>query len=296
MAAPTLTWWSLLASVSLLNVLAWLGSWIVLRRRRELVRPLTRTAVRLQLLLSAGYVAGCAYRSWFPVFDVPRLCLVDSWLSSVVVGRSVATVAEVCFAAQWALLLGGVARVTGHAPGRAVARLIVPLIVVAEVCSWHAVLTTSNLGHVLEETIWGFCAALLVISLAIVWPRCRREARPLLAAACALGVGYVAYMFLVDVPMYWSRWLADSEQGRQYLSIAQGLEDASSRWVVSHRWEDWRSEVVWMSAYFSVAVWASIALVHAPLVLGPLPAGRVAPAAVRARENPPAVVRRAPRT
>jgi len=41
--------------------------------------------------------------------------------------------------------------------------------------------------------------------------------------------------------------------------------DVSGRWVVSHRWEDWKSEVAWMTLYFSVAVWLSIALVHAPL-------------------------------
>jgi hypothetical protein len=29
------------------------------------------------LLLSPGYVAGCAYRSAFPVFDVPRQVIVD---------------------------------------------------------------------------------------------------------------------------------------------------------------------------------------------------------------------------
>jgi hypothetical protein len=34
--------------------------------------------------------------------------------------------------------------------------------------------------------------------------------------------------------------------------------------VVSHRWQDWHNEVAWMSLYFSVAVWLSIALVHAP--------------------------------
>jgi hypothetical protein len=86
----------------------------------------------------------------------------------------------------------------------------------------------------------------------------------LLALCCAAGVAYVVYMFGVDVPMYWARWVADQAHGRQYLSVAQGLVDASARWVVSHRWEDWRSEVVWMSLYFSVAVWLSIALVHAP--------------------------------
>ena len=65
--------------------------------------------------------------------------------------------------------------------------------------------------------------------------------------------------------MYWSRWLAVEASGRHYMSLAQGVLDASGRWVVSHRWDDWKSEVTWMTLYFSVAVWLSIALVHAPL-------------------------------
>ena len=73
-------------------------------------------------------------------------------------------------------------------------------------------------------------------------------------------------MFGVDVPMYWSRWLADNAVGRGTLSVADGLVDASTRWVVSHRWEDWRGEVIWMTAYFSVAVWLSIALVLVPVL------------------------------
>ena len=72
-------------------------------------------------------------------------------------------------------------------------------------------------------------------------------------------------MFLVDVPMYWTRWIADEAHGRLYLTIDQGLRDVSARWIVSHRWEDWKNEIAWMSLYFSVAVWLSIALIHAPL-------------------------------
>jgi hypothetical protein len=44
------------------------------------------------------------------------------------------------------------------------------------------------------------------------------------------------------------------------------VEDASGRWVVSHRWDDWKSEIAWMSLYFSVAVWMSISLIHAPVL------------------------------
>lgn len=258
----------------MVNLLAWAASAGAAHRRHAGLSPGIGRAVRWQLLLSAGYVAGCAYRSFVPVFDVPRLVLFDSWLSSVVVGRSVATVAELCFATQWALLLGAVSRATGSAAGLAVARAIPPLIVVAELCSWTAVLTTSNAGHVAEEAIWGLCAALLVCSVAIVWPRCQPSARPYLAGAALLGAAYVGYMFLVDVPMYWARWMAELDRGHRPVDIAQGFVDVSTRRIVSHRWDDWKSEVVWMSAYFSVAVWTSIALIHAPRLRGLLPAGQ----------------------
>jgi hypothetical protein len=214
--------------------------------------------------LSAGYVLGCAYRSAFPVYDVQRLCLFDSWMSSVIVGRSVATVAELCFVTQWALLLNEMSCAAGSKSGRVTSVMIVPLIVTAETFSWYSVLTTSNIGHVVEETLWGISAALLVVGLVSIWPRSTKALRPYLLALGAIGVAYVWFMFAVDVPMYWSRWLVDEASGRPYLSVLQGLVDASGRWVVSYKWQDWESEVVWMSLYFSVAVWLSIALVHAP--------------------------------
>jgi hypothetical protein len=262
---PVFSWWALLCAVSVANVLAWTLSSVALSNRQGQLSRDEYALRRWLLLLSAGYVLGCAYRSVMPVFDVPRQVIVDSWWSSVIVGRSVATLAELCFAAQWALLLRAASRATGSAFGHRAALVIVPLIAVAETFSWYSVLTTSNLGHVVEESLWGLSAALLVVSLVAIWPRTPARMRPLLAFWCAAGLVYVVFMFGVDVPMYWSRWLADEASGRHYMSLAQGVLDASGRWVVSHRWDDWKSEVTWMSLYFSVAVWLSIALVHAPL-------------------------------
>ena len=34
----------------------------------------------------------------------------------------------------------------------------------------------------------------------------------------------------------------------------------STRWVVTHDLTQWKSEIAWMSLYFSAAVWASLAL------------------------------------
>ncbi|MEI6302751.1 MAG: hypothetical protein WCR74_15010 [Betaproteobacteria bacterium] len=248
------------------NILTWALSATALGRRRASLSPEFYSARRLQLLLSAGYVFGCAFRSALPVFDVPRIVLFDTWLSSIVVGRSVATFAELCFAAQWALLLREISQATGSGVGRVTARVMVPLIMIAETFSWYSVLTTSNIGHVVEESLWGLTAGLLVLSLAAIWPRCDTRLRALLGVICAAGLAYIVFMFLVDVPMYWSRWMEDQAAGRHQLDLAQGLFDVSERRVVSHHWDDWKNEIAWMSLYFSVAVWLSIALVHAPVL------------------------------
>ena len=166
--------------------------------------------------------------------------------------------------AQWALLLNEVSCVADSKLGKASSVAMVPLIMVAETFSWYSVLTTSNIGHVVEESLWGLSAALLVAGTVSVWPSSSKAFRPYLLICSVAGAAYVLFMFMVDVPMYWARWLVDEASGRHYLSVIQGVVDASGRWVVSHQWQDWKSEVVWMSAYFSVAVWFSIALIHAP--------------------------------
>jgi hypothetical protein len=264
MSTEVYLWWTLLVGVSCVNLLAWSYAARTLRQRQGALPEPEYATRRLQLLFSAGYVLGCAYRSALPVFDVQRICLVDTWFSSVIVGRTVATIAELCFVAQWALLQRDIAHVAGSKAGRAIAMAVVPLIAIAETFSWYSVLTTSNFGHVIEESLWGVTAALLVANLLFNQERLSPSIHPFLRAVCLIGVGYVLYMFWVDVPMYWERWASDEAAGRHYLSLSQGIADASGRWIVSHDWRIWKTEVAWMTLYFSAAVWISIALVHAP--------------------------------
>src|SRR4029077_16497811 len=254
-----------LRSIAVLNVALWSLAAFAVTRECAVIHAGTDAACYLQLLLSAGYVAGCAFRSFLPVIDIPRLVLVDSRLSSVLVGRSVATVAELCFAAQWALMVHRVAFV-GHSPFvQAVSFAVVPLIMLAEGCSWYAVLTTEQRAHAVENSLWGLSAALAVAGMLVIGPHQLSALYPPMIAG---GAAYVAYIFVYDVPMYWSRWLVDQAQGRKYLSIADGLVDVCRRWTVSYRWEHWKNEIPWMSLYFTFGVWSSIGLVYASLALG----------------------------
>jgi hypothetical protein len=265
MSDSVLLWWIMLCAVGTLNIIIWSLSARALWIRLGTLSAREDTLRKRLLFLSAVYVLGCAYRSAFPVFDVPRTVLVDSFLSSVAVGRTVATIAELSFVAQWALLLRESARATGSLAGNISSIALVPLIVIAECCSWYSVLTASNLGHTVEESIWALAAAALVLNLVLIWPRCAPQRRPALAASCIAAAAYLCFMVVVDVPMYASRWMTDQANGRHYLTLAAGLKDAATRWTVSYRWQDWHTEVVWMALYFSVCVWISISLVHVPV-------------------------------
>jgi hypothetical protein len=271
MSRAVARWLTLLRANAVLSLALWALAALAVTRGHAGLDHETDVACHMQLLLSAGYVLACAFRSWLPVYDIPRVVIVDSRLSNVIVGRSVATVGELCFAAQWALILHSIAFLSDSTSAQVASLAIVPLIVLAELCSWYAVLTTAQLGHVIENSIWGALAALLVVSMLVIGPHRIAALYPPLIACGVGAAAYAAFMILFDVPMYWSRWLADQASGRQYLSLARGLVDVCRRRVVSSRWDDWKSEVLWMSLYFTFGVWSSIVIVYACLHLSTPP-------------------------
>ena len=255
---PLVWWWGLLITVSATNISVWFLLYSKLPQ--EPTGNLSMSGIQLMLLLSAAYVFGCAFRSFFPRADVQRICLFDTWLSSVIVGRSVATVAEICFAVQWAITLNQLGAMTGSDTSLNAARVIVPLILIAECFSWYAVLTTNYLGHAVENSIWA--AAFLVVGIALcrLLPEFGGPVCMLLAIAIIGIAGYLAFLLAIDVPMYLSRWRAKLTDGSRLLTPLEGLRDVSTRWVVTRDFAEWKDEIAWMSLYFSVAVWVSLAL------------------------------------
>src|SRR4029079_10504461 len=118
------TWWLALVGISVVHICAWILAG-VLPVRRATADPALAIR-RRQLLLSAPFVFGCAFRSIVPRADVQRICVIDSWLSAVAIGRTVAMIAEVSFAAQCALLLRVFAIETRRPVALAISRVMVP--------------------------------------------------------------------------------------------------------------------------------------------------------------------------
>ena len=291
---PVSWWWAMLTLVSGVNIAAWILMYRELHHAGSSGRI---PGMEVMLLLSAAYVFGCAFRSLLPRADVQRICLFDTWLSSVAVGRSVATVAEICFAAQWTMILLQLGTMSGATTAINAAWVIVPLILVAECFSWHAVVTTNYLGNAIENSIWAVAFFIAGVGICRLLPEFDGALRVILAGTVVGIVVYLAFLMTVDVPMYLKRWRADVARGNRGLKPLEGFRDVSTRWVVTYDLSEWRDEIAWMSLYFSAAVWTSLLLASFGLVkhlvpryrLGRRPPKPVArPLAVPVRYRPPA--------
>jgi len=254
---PVSWWWAMLTLVSGVNIAAWI---LMYRELHDAGGSGRIPGMQVMLLLSAAYVFGCAFRSLLPRADVQRICLFDTWLSSVVVGRSVATVAEVCFAAQWTMILLQLGTMSGATTAVTAAWVIVPLILIAECFSWHAVVTTNYLGNAIENSIWAVAFFIAGVGICRLLPEFDGALRVILAGTVVGIVVYLAFLMTVDVPMYLKRWRADVARGNRGLKPLEGFRDVSTRWVVTYDLSEWREEIAWMSLYFSAAVWASLGL------------------------------------
>src|SRR5262245_59328763 len=177
----------------------------------------------MQLLLSGVYVAVCSYRSLFPRVDLERVCLWDTWLSTILLGRTAATVAELCFALQCSLFLQRLSEITGTPLLHAAALAFVPVVVLAELVCWYAVLSLNHIGHAIEESLWALLMLMLSLSFGAAAFAVQGTFRTMLivgflvyGTGAALTMGY-------DVRMYIRRWIASAGER---LTFATGLRDS----------------------------------------------------------------------
>ena len=215
--------------------------------------------VQIQLLLSGVYVGVCGFRSLFPRVDVERVCVWDTWLSAILLGRTAATIAELCFALQCALFVHRLSDIIGMPLLALEARLFLPLAILAELLCWHAVLSLNHFGHAMEESLWALLMLLLSATFATAALAVTSPLRVMLIVGFmvyALGAGLtMAY----DVTMYIRRWQLHA--GGSRLTLATGLRDSRHRRHPIFAWEIWREEAPWMTLYFSIGVWTSLAMV-----------------------------------
>jgi len=332
-------WRCIMWLIVLVNSIAWF------RVAYKIIRTYTPTPW-ISIILSEAYVIGCTYRAVYPVMDTLRISTVDHFLNSVFAGRCIATVAELSFVAQIALILNKLSHDVKLHSAYAASLILVPLIVCAEIASWYGVITLNNFGHVIEEFLWKTSAGMLITvfllclckvhlseitgiarsnlqstvlsgltsnvcefidivsapvfvcgeyrclmqfingeinsrtvpdmtkinqiffytglsmcyliimfrSMYVFYPNYRSKIKSsvfLMIFLCSVWC-YHIYMELIDIPMYYKRWLDDQAHNKTYLSITDGFHDVRTNWTVSTSYDVWSSEIPWMTLYFSL--------------------------------------------
>jgi len=115
----------------------------------------------------------------------------------------------------------------------------------------------------LKNHLWTVAGSLLLISFSALWPRVTQRQRYYMGAMSVYALGFVLFMVFVDVPMYWHRWQADLARVT-YFSLTNGFLDMLKSCKVSFSMHKWHQEIPWMTLYFSVTVWVSMAFAYAP--------------------------------
>lgn len=257
-------WWRALSVLGLSNICLWLLIW----RFGSSSDPYCA----LQLALSGVYVFVCAYRSIFPRVDLERLVVVDSTLSNIFLGRTAATIAEICFGIQLGLLVHQLGGYAGLPWVQHAAWLITICTVVAQAFCWHSILTLNHITQAVESFLWAAGFSWMAALLTIIAMYSSGVVNLLAVVGAAGSAAFVLYAFFVDIPLYVRRFRSGKAEGQRYLSISAGLQDAWGRREQSHSWDRWRDDALWLTPYFSVGAWFSMALIFLPFVV----AGQIA--------------------
>src|SRR5262245_21783699 len=134
------TWRRALRIVAGFNLLLWL--------------LVTAREPGLQRWLSGVFTAVCAYRSFFPVAYVKRWCFGRSWTSSAFVTRTLATIAELCFAGQLHLVMQHWSDDAGIPCVGIAGWAVVAAVSTAQISCWYGVATRRYVGEMIEESLW----------------------------------------------------------------------------------------------------------------------------------------------
>lgn len=275
MSVLVLAWWAFLSTVTVFQCYQWYG--LKPNASAEYYRV-------LQWRLAGVYAVVCAYRSVFPKIDLERFVLFDVLPSSIFIGRTFATIAEVVFATQcgmclFHLTLGQSTTAVGadaaalffsssfpsveaiHVVCFIVARAMPIVLFIAQLFCWSGVISLNHWGHAVEDSIWGAAYACYGACLVGLATRAPAQHLPYMLSGVAACFVFALFIFTVDVPMYLRRWREGKQRRVKYLSLTRGVKDAWARRVRTQSLKDWKEEIAWLTGYFIGGVQFSLLLI-----------------------------------
>jgi len=194
---------------------------------------------------SLTYVLACAFRCSMPRDVVRNVALIDSKLSAVGIGRTVATVGEVAFAVQLGTALD--------------LPILAVLLSIAQCWCWCSVFSGRFIFNCVEQTHWAVAACIVAYN----------GGQPGVRFAAVL---FLLYLISVDIPQYYELHVEQARAAKGVTTVRAEappprcfnadvlLRIFSTPAVITDDIRVWRTELFWMTAYFGTAVWCSLLL------------------------------------
>ncbi len=234
-------WWAMLSCVQIFNLKYAVREYMKAQKFNHL------TSARYALL----YTSVCAFRTFLPRQDVSKICVFNTPLSSVFIGRSLATWAEIAFIKQLYLFNNSVLKTR-------LSYNIVYAIYIAEVFSWLGTLTENQIFNTSEEITWTATIFYIlyknVVTAIFSKKYMPQKVRKFLYLSILFKFLYIVAMVKIDIPNYLNNWQTKTTT----FSLQDGFYRSISYRTVSTNYEDWKIHIGWMTPYFTVAVWYSI--------------------------------------
>ena len=235
-------WWGLLSIIQIFNFKHAVWEYMISRKYNKYVSS------KRALL----YTSVCAFRTFLPRQDVSKTCLFDTYLSSIFIGRSLATIAEIAFIKQLYNFSNSVLNLK-------LSYNIVYAIYLAEVFSWLGTLTENQIFNTSEEITWTITISytlyknLLTAMFSSKDYMSHRVLR-LYYISIIFQMFYIAGMLTYDIPNYITNW----ENSNTTYTIKEGFYRSLECQSISRDYQDWKIHIGWMTPYFTIAVWYSI--------------------------------------
>jgi hypothetical protein len=243
------------------------------------------------IFLAFIYTIVCAFRSFWLRKDVEQTCFFDSKISTTLIGRTLATIAEICYTLLIMTVLTNItkdiSKLTNEKLDNSLfaLRIILPIIIIAEIFSWFGSISKYYLWNAAEETLWMTCG-MIVISVCLLLysslkknpnlnPNFKSISSFLRVFVIATSI-FVIFMIKTDIPMYYDKWKASDKNNDNIVSLGEFIDDFKNKNTkltyqnfldlnrckrISKDFNVWVKEIPWLSAYFTFGVWSSIGMV-----------------------------------
>ena len=240
-------WWLSLTIISLINIYV-----ILLQYKNSNNKKL--------FILAFIYVIVNAYRAIWPRIDIERICFFDTKLSTPLIGRFFATIAELCYIKLFIIVLKKIIIKTKYYNYyNVILNIVFICIVIAEILSWCGCLSKYQLFNAFEEILWALSAFIIIIICIFSHKDIKNNKyKNYLLIIAIFCIIYFIFMIFIDIPMYIKRNKKIIINKKD--SLKDQIKDMNKCYKITKNYNIWKEEIPWLSGYFSFGSWSAILL------------------------------------